>query len=91
MSQDNQSNKLLTTGVLGALIAALCCFTPLLVIGLTGAGLSALVGGTAVITVARQLLAKGFDVIAPMVPEDFKPHRASNEQLKELSKIARYP
>ena len=45
MSQDNQSNRLLATGVLGALIAALCCFTPLLVIGLTGAGLSALVGG----------------------------------------------
>ena len=44
-SQNEQSNKLLTTGVLGALIAALCCFTPLLVIGLTGVGLSALVGG----------------------------------------------
>ena len=43
--QIEQGNKLLTTGVLGALIAALCCFTPLLVIGLTGVGLSALVGG----------------------------------------------
>ena len=43
--QNQKSNKLLTTCVLGALIAALCCFTPLLVIGLTGAGLSALVGG----------------------------------------------
>jgi mercuric ion transport protein len=30
---------------LGALIAAVCCFTPLLVIGLTAAGFSALVGG----------------------------------------------
>tara|TARA_R110002153_G_scaffold200366_2_gene353722 strand:- start:1895 stop:2293 length:399 start_codon:yes stop_codon:yes gene_type:complete len=40
-----QSNKLLTTGVVGALIAAVCCFTPLLVIGLTAAGFSALVGG----------------------------------------------
>ena len=40
-----QSNKSLTTGILGALIAAVCCFTPLLVIGLTAAGFSALVGG----------------------------------------------
>ncbi len=44
-TQNEQGNKLLTTGILGALIAAVCCFTPLLVIGLTGAGLSALVGG----------------------------------------------
>lgn len=44
-TQNEQSNKLLTKGVLGALIAAVCCFTPLLVIGFTAAGLSALVGG----------------------------------------------
>ncbi len=37
--------KILATGLTGTVIAALCCFTPLLVIGLTGAGLSALVGG----------------------------------------------
>lgn len=37
--------KILATGLTGTVVAALCCFTPLLVIGLTGAGLSALVGG----------------------------------------------
>lgn len=37
--------KTLATGLTGTVIAALCCFTPLLVIGLTGVGLSALVGG----------------------------------------------
>lgn len=38
------NNKLLTTGVIGTVIAALCCFTPVLVILLGAVGLSALVG-----------------------------------------------
>jgi mercuric ion transport protein len=37
-------SKLLTTGIIGTIIAALCCFTPLLVILLGGVGLSALTG-----------------------------------------------
>lgn len=36
--------KLLRGGLAGSVIAALCCFTPLLVAVLAGAGLSALVG-----------------------------------------------
>ena len=39
------NNKLLGTGCGGAFIAALCCFTPILAIGLGAAGLSAWVGG----------------------------------------------
>ena len=35
---------LLRTGVIGSVIAALCCFTPILVILLGAVGLSALVG-----------------------------------------------
>ncbi len=35
----------LRTGVIGTLIAALCCFTPVLVIGMGAVGLSAWVGG----------------------------------------------
>ncbi len=38
-------SALLKTGLIGAMIAALCCFTPILVILLGVAGLSALVGG----------------------------------------------
>lgn len=34
----------LTTGIIGAVIAALCCFTPVLVILLGVAGLSAVIG-----------------------------------------------
>lgn len=37
-------NKLLTTGLIGTIIAALCCFTPVLVILLGAVGLSAVVG-----------------------------------------------
>lgn len=36
---------MLTTGIIGTVVAALCCFTPLLVITLTAVGLSAIVGG----------------------------------------------
>lgn len=39
------NKSLLKTGIIGTLIAALCCFTPLLVITLTAVGLSAIVGG----------------------------------------------
>ena len=40
----DQSNRLLKGGLSGALFAALCCFTPLLVVVLAGAGLSAVTG-----------------------------------------------
>ncbi len=36
--------RLLVVGIVGALVAALCCFTPVLVVLLTTVGLSALVG-----------------------------------------------
>ncbi len=38
------SNALLTTGVIGTIVLALCCFTPILVILLGIVGLSAIVG-----------------------------------------------
>ncbi len=38
------NDRLLRVGIIGAIIAALCCFTPLLVILLAAVGLSALVG-----------------------------------------------
>lgn len=41
---DHMSRKLLTTGIVGTVIAALCCFTPVLVILFGIVGLSALVG-----------------------------------------------
>lgn len=36
--------KLVKTGIIGAIIAALCCFTPVLVVLLGALGLSALTG-----------------------------------------------
>ena len=38
------NNRLLSIGIVGTIIAALCCFTPLLVILFAAVGLSALVG-----------------------------------------------
>ena len=39
-----KNRTLLTTGITGTSVAALCCFTPVLVILLGGVGLAALVG-----------------------------------------------
>jgi len=38
-------NKLLKRGIIGSLVAAVCCFTPLLVLAFAGVGLSGLIGG----------------------------------------------
>ncbi len=38
------NSTLLKTGIVGTIIAALCCFTPLLVVVFTALGLSALIG-----------------------------------------------
>lgn len=38
---DDRDRKLLRTGISGAAVAALCCFTPVLVVLLGAAGLSA--------------------------------------------------
>jgi len=37
-------NKILVTGIIGTVVAALCCFTPVLVVLLGVVGLSAIVG-----------------------------------------------
>lgn len=37
-------NRLLTTGIIGTVVTALCCFTPVLVVLFGAAGLSALIG-----------------------------------------------
>ncbi len=39
-----KDRKLIGLGVVGTIIAALCCFTPLLVVGAAVVGLSAIVG-----------------------------------------------
>ncbi len=38
------SNKLFGAGIIGAVVAALCCFTPVLVLLLSAVGLGALTG-----------------------------------------------
>ena len=38
------SQRLLKAGIIGSVIAAICCFTPVLVIGLGAVGLAGVVG-----------------------------------------------
>lgn len=44
MNADKSDRRLLTTGIVGTIIVALCCFTPVLVVLFGIVGLSALVG-----------------------------------------------
>ncbi|WP_297780655.1 mercury resistance system transport protein MerF [uncultured Roseovarius sp.] len=44
MSADKSDHRLLITGIVGTIIVALCCFTPVLVVLFGIVGLSALVG-----------------------------------------------
>lgn len=41
---ENGDRKLIATGIVGTVIAALCCFTPVLVVLLGALGLSAVLG-----------------------------------------------
>ena len=41
---DQENNRLLRVGVIGAVLTALCCFTPVLVVLFGALGLAALVG-----------------------------------------------
>jgi len=38
------NNQMLKSGIIGTIVMALCCFTPILVILLTTVGLSAIIG-----------------------------------------------
>ncbi len=42
--ENNMSNKLVKKGIVGAVITAICCFTPVLVVLFGALGLAALVG-----------------------------------------------
>ena len=56
--------KLLKVGIIGTVVAALCCFTPILVILLGVVGLSALVGWLDVVLLSALALFVGITVYA---------------------------
>ena len=41
---ENRTSRLLRVGIVGSLVAALCCFTPMLTFLLTAAGAAAVIG-----------------------------------------------
>ena len=63
-NKTQQSAKLLVTGIVGTVIAALCCFTPLLVIALGAVGLSAWLGWLDYVLLPALLLFLGLTVFA---------------------------
>lgn len=58
------SNKLLTTGVVGTIIAALCCFTPILIITLSIVGLSTMAGYLDIVLIPALLIFSGITIYA---------------------------
>jgi mercuric ion transport protein len=44
MGTERSDNTLLKVGVIGSIVAALCCFTPILVVLLGAVGLAAVIG-----------------------------------------------
>jgi len=58
------SNKLLKFGIGGTIIAALCCFTPILVIALGAVGLSAMVGYLDIVLLPALFIFVGITVYA---------------------------
>lgn len=57
-------DKLLLTGIVGTLVAALCCFTPLLVVLLGTVGLSAMLGWLDVVLLPALAVFAGLTVYA---------------------------
>ncbi|WP_291734635.1 mercury resistance system transport protein MerF [Leisingera sp. F5] len=57
-------NKLLTTGIVGTFVAAVCCFTPVLGVFLGAVGLSALLGFLDFVLIPALLVFVGITIFA---------------------------
>lgn len=54
-----RADRLVKVGTIGSLVAAICCVTPLLVIGLTAVGLGAMAGGLDAVLLPALLVCMG--------------------------------
>ncbi len=54
-----RADRLVKIGTIGSVVAAVCCVTPLLVIGLTAVGLGAMAGGLDAVLVPALLVCMG--------------------------------
>ena len=57
-------DKLLLTGIIGTVVAALCCFTPVLAVLLGSVGLSAVLGALDYVLIPALLIFVGITVYA---------------------------
>lgn len=81
MEKKTRSNTLLTTGVVGTGLAALCCFTPLLTVLLGAVGLSAVLGYLDLVLIPALLLFVGITLYA--LVRRSRPAPAPNDTSKE--------
>jgi len=62
MSKNLKSNKLLKVGIVGTVVSALCCFTPVLVVILGAVGLSGVLGYLDMVLIPALVLFAGVTV-----------------------------
>ncbi|MEW6683342.1 MAG: mercury resistance system transport protein MerF [Nitrospirota bacterium] len=55
-TERTRADRLVKVGMIGSVVAAVCCVTPLLVIGLTAVGLGAMAGGLDAVLVPSLLV-----------------------------------
>ena len=67
-------NTLLTTGIVGSIIAALCCATPVLAVLLGALGLSAWIGGIDYVVLASLALFLALIIYALIRSRVTRPH-----------------
>lgn len=70
-------HKLLSVGIVGTVVSALCCFTPLLVVALGSLGLSAFVGGLDLVLIPALLFFTGLTIYA-LVQKKSVPKKSAN-------------
>jgi len=64
MAETRRETRLMRTGIIGAAVAALCCFTPVLVVPLGALGLSAMLGWIDVVLLPALAIFLGLIVLA---------------------------
>ena len=61
------NKKLMSTGLIGTVLAALCCFTPILAVAFGALGLSAIVGWLDVVLIPVLVFFVGLTVYALLI------------------------
>ena len=96
---EQSDRKLIATGIVGTVIAALCCFTPVLVVLLGAVGLSAWLGwldyvllpALAWLGVIALLPAERVEPVGPLTQAQLQSDAEQRERLRMVSEVLLWP